>query len=242
MPNYLTMYDDKDHLYAFDIDEKGQPGPDGKPQITYQIESVSGGTLEGMAGGQKKVSKKPMVKLVGETKKLALNKTNGKTVAQLYGKETNAWKGCLITLYSTTTSFGGETVACIRVRPERPEGGAAQRSSGGGNGRSKRDADREAATQAADDLLAKYQTATDADMAELKELRGKHWESWGPGIREAIGNAAKTARARIDAAVAALAAAAAQGQAGAAGTEPPVTADEAAEIRRREAEEAARGR
>lgn len=235
------MYDPKDHLYAFDIDEQGEPGPDGKPQKTYEIESVSGGVLEGIAGGKPSKTKKPMVKLVGEAKKFAVNKTNGKTISQLYGKETNAWKGKLITLYSTTTNFGGETMACIRVRPERPDGGAVQRSSGGGNGRSKRDADREAATQAADDLLAKYQTATDADMAELKELRGKHWESWGPGIREAIGNAAKAARARIDAAIAALAAAA-QGQTGAAGTDPAVTDDEAAEVRRREAEEAARGR
>ena len=51
---------------------------------------------------------------------LALNKTNAKTVAGLYGNKPAAWVGRLITLYSTTTDVGGRTEDCIRIRNEDP--------------------------------------------------------------------------------------------------------------------------
>jgi hypothetical protein len=66
------------------------------------------------------VSKKPVIVFAGKKKKFAVNKTNGKTIAGMYGTDVAAWKGKQVTLYPTTTRFGGETVECIRVRPAVP--------------------------------------------------------------------------------------------------------------------------
>lgn len=51
---------------------------------------------------------------------LALNKTNAKTVAGLYGNKPASWVGKTITLYPTTTDVGGRTEDCIRIRNEDP--------------------------------------------------------------------------------------------------------------------------
>lgn len=57
---------------------------------------------------------------------LELNPTNRKTIIQLYGTKPSAWVGQFITLYPTTTEMAGQTVDCIRVRPQVP-GKAASR-------------------------------------------------------------------------------------------------------------------
>ena len=125
MPDYRRMFDDKEHLYAFDLEGR---------EVTVQIEKVFPGVLKGDKGRE---SKKPMVKFVGKDKKLALNKTNGKTISKLYGKDTDDWAGQWITIYPTTTEFGGETVDCIRVKPLVP-----QRTNGGGkNANARKSAD-----------------------------------------------------------------------------------------------------
>lgn len=49
-------------------------------------------------------------------KKLVLNKTNATAIAKLYGPKVEAWKDKPITLYPTTTTFGRQTVECVRVR------------------------------------------------------------------------------------------------------------------------------
>jgi hypothetical protein len=59
---------------------------------------------------------KPVVSFAGEPKKLILNKTNSKAIAELYGPNTDAWHGKQITLFATETEFGGETVDCLRVK------------------------------------------------------------------------------------------------------------------------------
>lgn len=140
--DYRRMYDDKEHLYAYDLDGR---------EVTIQIEKVYAGELMGEKGRK---SKKPMVKFVGKDKKLALNKTNGKTIAQLYGKDTDNWAGKWITIYPTTTDFGGETVDCIRVRPQVPQGKPAGKASG--NGRATKGAQLEDAIR---DEIAKNTTA-----------------------------------------------------------------------------------
>lgn len=66
-------------------------------------------------GGRK--TKKPVVFFVGKEKGLALNKTNAKAVAGMYGPKVSGWIDKKLALYVTTTSFGAETVECIRVRP-----------------------------------------------------------------------------------------------------------------------------
>lgn len=109
--HYKRLYDDKEFLYAFDLDGK---------EVVVEIEMVAGGVLTGEKG---RSTKKPIVSFAGKTKKLALNKTNGKTIASLYGTDTDRWIGKRITLYPTTTDFGGETVECIRIRPVVPRSG-----------------------------------------------------------------------------------------------------------------------
>lgn len=113
MPHYKTMYDEKDMLFAFDL---------GGKEVTVTIEKVWAGEISGEQGRK---SKKPFVSFRGKTKKLALNKTNGKTIAQLYGTDTAAWVGKSITIYPTTTTFGNDTVECIRVKPSIPRAPAA---------------------------------------------------------------------------------------------------------------------
>lgn len=120
--HYKKMFDDKEHMFAYDLDGR---------DFTLQIERVTAGELEGEKGRK---SKKPIISFVGAKKKLAINKTNGKTIASLYGSDTDAWAGKWITIYPTTTNFGGETVECIRVRNERPQGKTAGKGRSGSNG------------------------------------------------------------------------------------------------------------
>lgn len=110
MAHYKTMYDDSDMLFSHDL---------GGREVTVQIKRVYGGELIGEKGRK---SKKPFVEFVGKQKKLALNKSNGKTIARMYGTDTKEWEGKWLTLYPTTTEFGGETVDCIRIRPKVPTG------------------------------------------------------------------------------------------------------------------------
>ena len=55
-----------------------------------------------------------------EEKSLILNKTNAKTIAAMYGNDTDLWKGQRITLYPAKTTFGAERVDCLRVRDSIP--------------------------------------------------------------------------------------------------------------------------
>lgn len=51
-----------------------------------------------------------------EDKSLVLNKTNGNTIVDLLGFDTETWTGKEIMLYPAKTFFGGKEVDCIRVR------------------------------------------------------------------------------------------------------------------------------
>jgi hypothetical protein len=105
-----TMYD-KEYLYAYDL--KGR-------DVTLTIERVTQGKLTGTGG---KSSKKPVVYFREGTEKkgLALNITNARTIAGMYGGfEVEKWIGKRITLFPTTTTFGSNTVECIRIRPNIP--------------------------------------------------------------------------------------------------------------------------
>jgi hypothetical protein len=109
MPHYKSLFDEKEFLFAFDLDGR---------DVTVVIDKVVGGEIIGESGRK---SKKPMATFVGKKKKLALNKTNGATIAAMYGTRTENWSGKAITLYPTTTTFGKDTVECIRVRPVVPQ-------------------------------------------------------------------------------------------------------------------------
>lgn len=107
MSDYRSMYD-RDYIYAFDLN--------GRDHVVI-IARVQAGELTA-AGGRK--SKKPIIFFEGKEKGFALNKTNGKTIAAMYGNDTTEWLGKRIVIFPTTTSMGGETVDCIRVRPRPP--------------------------------------------------------------------------------------------------------------------------
>ena len=102
---------DKEYLYAYDLQGK---------DVTVVIESVKGGTLVGTGG---KSNKKPVLRFKGKEKALALNITNARVIAALYGGfDADMWINKAVTLYPTTTTFGSQTVECIRIRNVKPNG------------------------------------------------------------------------------------------------------------------------
>ena len=104
---------DREYLGAWDLVDR-----DGKPiDVTAEIVRVAAGVLT--SKGDKK-TKKPIVFFKGKEKGFALNKTNAATITKLYTNDTRLWIGKRITMYPTTTSFGRDTVDCIRVRPTEP--------------------------------------------------------------------------------------------------------------------------
>jgi len=113
LTDYRSLYD-KDYIGAWDLKDK---------DVNVTITKVIGGSLVGQ-GGRK--SKKPIVYMKGTEKGFAVNATNGKTIAALYGNHVEKWVGQRITLYkSMTRNPNGEgDVECIRVRPKAPEGKA----------------------------------------------------------------------------------------------------------------------
>lgn len=103
---------DKAYIYAYDLEGR---------DVTVEIVKVTGGTLVGTGG---KTNKKPVVFFRGTEKGLALNITNARVIAGLYGNsfKSEDWIGKRITLYPTTTTFGSQTVDCIRIRNMVPKG------------------------------------------------------------------------------------------------------------------------
>jgi len=113
--DYRTMFD-SEYLGAWDLPR----------DVTVTIATVKAGQLVGEKG---RTAKKPIITFVGKTKGFAANKTNCRTIAAMYGTNTREWIGKKITLYATTTEFGGKQMDCIRVRPQVPA--AAKRANGG---------------------------------------------------------------------------------------------------------------
>ena len=113
MPDYRKFYD-KQYLGAWDMADANGNARD----VTLTIKDCIGGAVN--TPGSSKTDKRPIVSFERTDKKLVLNVTNGRTIAALYGNETNNWRGKRITFYATTTTKGRETVDCIRVRPKAP--------------------------------------------------------------------------------------------------------------------------
>jgi hypothetical protein len=125
--HWKKMMDDKEMLYAHDLDNR---------DVTITIEKVVGGELR---GENNKKSKKPIAHIKGKTKKLALNVTNCRIIEQLAGTPDPAeWAGMRVTIFPTTTDFGGKTVECIRVRPYLPKE-KSDKSNGNGKAAAKPD-------------------------------------------------------------------------------------------------------
>jgi hypothetical protein len=92
---------------------------------TFKILRVTRLTSEMVSGNKREVKKQPKLELADAKGQplplpLLLNKTNAKTIAQMYGNNPAQWVGKLVTLFPTSTSVGGEERDCIRVRPKVP--------------------------------------------------------------------------------------------------------------------------
>jgi hypothetical protein len=74
--------------------------------------TIAGVTREDINGEQKNV-----MSFANGTKKLILNKTNGRAVARILGNESRAWTGHDILLVPTQVDFKGDLVDSIRVKP-----------------------------------------------------------------------------------------------------------------------------
>jgi hypothetical protein len=107
--DYRSMFDNE-HIGAWDL-------PQGRG-VVVTIARIKPGKLTGHGG---KTTTKPIIYFEGHEKGMACNKVNGKTIAKMFGTVVAAeWIGRRIEIYATTTSFGAETVDCIRVKPREP--------------------------------------------------------------------------------------------------------------------------
>lgn len=97
----------------------------GRSGVALTIASVAVETLKTNKGEERKpiVHFKEMISRhkagKGPEKKLVLNKTNAKSIAKLYGYETDAWVGRSVTLFPTQCEAFGETVDCVRIMIDR---------------------------------------------------------------------------------------------------------------------------
>jgi hypothetical protein len=64
---------------------------------------------------------KPVLYFIGKDRGLVLNKTNAEALSTALGDETEAWHGKSVVLFESTTSYGGRTVPCLRVRVPRQQ-------------------------------------------------------------------------------------------------------------------------
>lgn len=110
MTDYRKMFD-KEYLGHWDLPE------DRDAVVT--IAKVEAGELHSPG---KKADKKPIITFERTDKRMVVNATNAKTIAAMYGNHVEDWTGKRIALFRTTTHGpGGQTVDCIRVRPQPPK-------------------------------------------------------------------------------------------------------------------------
>jgi hypothetical protein len=67
-----------------------------------------------MRGGVKKL--KVVIVFGDSDKKLVCNRTNADLIAAELGPHVSKWIGQKITMWPTTTTFGRETVECVRIK------------------------------------------------------------------------------------------------------------------------------
>lgn len=82
-------------------------------QFELTIKSVSEDELPNHKG---LMEKKYVVHFKETEKGLVLNKTNAKTIINLYGRETNDWAGKRVTLYAEKVKAFGEMHNAVRVK------------------------------------------------------------------------------------------------------------------------------
>jgi hypothetical protein len=110
MTHFRKFYDAK-YVGSWDLPDK---------DTVVTITKVVGEELTSVGG---RTNKKPVLYMKGTEKGLALNKTNSKAIAGMYGVQIEDWIGKRISLYKSTTRApdGSGDVECIRVRPQIPK-------------------------------------------------------------------------------------------------------------------------
>ena len=53
--------------------------------------------------------------------RLTLNTTNARTLAELFGDDSDGWAGKQIVLFASTTDFSGKQVGCLRIPQTQTE-------------------------------------------------------------------------------------------------------------------------
>ena len=118
-PNIVDIDGDADYRSYFDSEAFRVWHLEGKAR-TFKIAGIA--QIETKFMGAKEL--RPLLHLIDRDGvvqlPLTLNKTNSKTIAQLYGKKPRQWIGRLITLYPTTTETRDGMADCIRIKPQDP--------------------------------------------------------------------------------------------------------------------------
>ena len=89
----------------------------GGKDVTLVIRQL---TVDDLAYENDKTERRAVIEFERAKKKFVVNKTNLATIADLYGPETDNWKGKPITLFTMRVKAFGKMWDAIRIRPERP--------------------------------------------------------------------------------------------------------------------------
>lgn len=119
MPHWKQLIE-RDYLGSWDLVDPRTGDP---RDYTLEIATVHSENVKSreVPKGKRKV----VIRFRGARKAWIANTTCCETIEQLYGSNTDAWPGKLITLYATDVrSPKGGTVKGIRVRPKKPAGRA----------------------------------------------------------------------------------------------------------------------
>ena len=108
--SHFRQYFDSEYLGNWDLPRD--------QDVVVTIDKVGRGELTGQKGRK---DKKAIIHFVGKKKPMAMNITNAKTVAAMYGNDVRQWVGKSIALYVTTTDSPAGQVDCIRIRPRIPQ-------------------------------------------------------------------------------------------------------------------------
>lgn len=88
----------------------------GGKTVTLTIKELK---VEKMGHGAEE-ERKPVLYFSNATKGLVLNRTNAMTIANLYGDESDEWRGKRISIYPTRVRAFGAMQDAIRIREEIP--------------------------------------------------------------------------------------------------------------------------
>ena len=107
MGHWRKMFDER-FIGSWSFEDQ----PDAKVTIkAIKVEELR--TQDGTA------AKKPVLYFEKTDKGLVLNKTNAKTIAEMYGNNTDEWIGKRIVLFRSECMAFGKEVECVRVRNQK---------------------------------------------------------------------------------------------------------------------------